>query len=164
MKKKQPLGDTHQIKNCLPEPPSLLHMWGTTWHFVLHVAVVCGMRTGLVQCTPWRQGNVTLSQARILVKPVLFLFWFQDTHQVKKCLRESPPLLHMWGTTCMPDSSNGMRTEPLAETVAHFVLHVAVVCARRTELVQYTPGRQGNLTLSQARILFKPVCFSFFVF
>ena len=64
----------------------------------------------------------------------------------------------------MPDSSNGMRTEPLAETVAHFVLHVAVVCARRTELVQYTPVRQRNLTLSQARILFKPVCFFFFVF
>ena len=64
----------------------------------------------------------------------------------------------------MPDSSNGMRTEPLAETVAHFVLHVAVVCARRTELVQYTPVRQRNLTLSQARILFKPVCFFLFLF
>ena len=64
----------------------------------------------------------------------------------------------------MPDSSNGMRTEPLAETVAHFVLHVAVVCARRTELVQYTSVRQRNLTLSQARILFKPDCFFFLCF
>ena len=143
-------------------PSSIKTQYETKGGFFL-VRVACSYR----MCYEDRlspQGILTLSQARILVKPVFFVFWFNDTLQVKKCLPEPPPLLHMWGTTCMPNSSNVMRTAPLAEALAHFVLRVAVVCAIRTGLAQYTPGRQGNFTLSQARILVKPVCFFFFCF
>ena len=36
------------------------------------------------------------------------------------------------GTLCMPNSSNVIRSAPLAEALAHFVLRVDVVCAMRT--------------------------------